>query len=122
MISLVCRIHSITGKLTAFLAGSQAEIRIVTRLTAVAPATAGSDTFVVSGTPVYKTAPNRPDTTEITPRMHPSPARMPMGIPAIPMHSPSKRTELRSCFSVAPTEASTPISRIRSLSEMLKEL
>ena len=54
--------------------------------------------------------------------MAPGPSAMPSGMPAAPMHSPSNRTMPRSCRGVAPTEASTPIWRIRSPSEMWKAL
>ena len=47
---------------------------------------------------------------------------MPTGIPTAPMQSPSKSTELRNCFDVAPTEERIPICRMRSFREMLNEL
>lgn len=43
-------------------------------------------------------------------------------MPTAPMQSPSKSTEFRSCFDVAPTEARIPICRVRSFREMLKAL
>ena len=50
------------------------------------------------------------------------PRQMPTGIPTAPMQSPSKSTELRNCFDVAPTEERIPICRMRSFREMLNEL
>ena len=122
LISFVWRMHSITGILTAFFAGSQAEIKMVTILTTAAPPTARADTSISRVTPLKRIVPKLLETARRIRWIAPSPARIPIGIPTAPIHNPSKRTELRSCFAVAPTEASTPISRIRSFSEILNEL
>ena len=111
-----------TGIRTAFFAGSHAEINIVAILTITAAPTDRADTVMSIGTPDRKTAPILAETARSIRPIAPSPASTPMGIPIAPIQSPSKRTELRNCFAVAPTEARTPISRIRSLREILKEL
>ena len=111
-----------TGVFEAFLAGIYAEIKMVTRLSAAAAAMAGTDTDKVRGTVLWIIFRNFPATTGSRSRTLPIPANMPAGIPAAPMQSPSNSTEFRSCYDVAPTDERIPNWRMRSFSEILKEL
>ncbi len=91
-------------------------------LTAAAAAMAGNDTVRVKGTSLYIRLPKLPATMEITSFILAIPVKMPMGMPTAPMQRPSNRTELRSCFAVAPTDERIPNWCVRSFSEMVNAL
>ena len=108
LISLVWRMHSITGVDTAFFAGMYAEIKMEARLIRAEAARAGRDNASVRGTWLFKMPANWADITGSISRIQPIPAKIPRGMPMMPMQIPSNNTEFRSCLAVAPTDMRIP--------------
>ena len=83
-------------------------MRIVTKLTAAAVIIAGIDIVNFKGTLSYITFPKLLATILITIPIPQMPATTPIGIPTVPIQSPSNITEFLSCFAVAPTDERIP--------------
>jgi len=84
------RIHSIIGASDAFLAGIYAESKIVIILITIEIIIAGTDTYNFNGTVDFKILVKFFETIEITNRILIIPVTIPIGIPTIPIHIPSK--------------------------------
>ena len=100
--------HSITGVDTAFFAGMYAEIKMEARLIRAEAARAGRDNASVRGTWLFKMPANWADITGSISWIQPIPAKIPRGMPMMPMQIPSNKTEFRSCLAVAPTDMRIP--------------
>ena len=104
------------------MAGFQAESRIVRSVSSTAVAITQGRTTTCSPAEMFRSREKIGFTTAKVMESPRYPAKIPGTIPMAPMHSPSKKTEFRSCRRVAPTLESMPSWRSRSDTEMAKAL